>query len=180
MPGHSFTQLQHVAGERLGSSGVHVMHSQQQSWLSTSLACTCWPTDSQLALPAALMFDMPCWTPDSSCDGHKASACRLAEGRQPWSGRDMQPAAELAEHESGVHALDCCPQGLTAAAGTEQGTVALWDLRSSSLSSQVHVLQRLMYLLRGQAASHIQGGQAASQIQGRLAGQKCKAPSLPL
>ena len=65
------------------------------------------------------------------------AACRLAEGRQPWAAQYAQPEAELAEHEAGVHALDCCPQGATAAVGTEQGAVALWDLRSCTLASQV-------------------------------------------
>ena len=63
---------------------------------------------------------------------------RLAEGRHPWAaGQTAQPEAELADHESGISALDASSQGDMAVVGTEQGTVALWDLRSSSLTSQV-------------------------------------------
>ena len=62
---------------------------------------------------------------------------RLGEGRQPWRpGQLAQPEAELADHESGLSALDVAPQGDAAVAGTEQGTVALWDLRSLSLTAQ--------------------------------------------
>ena len=61
----------------------------------------------------------------------------MAEGRQPWSPEQLaQPQAELADHESGISALAASPHGDAAVAGTEQGTVALWDLRSSALTSQ--------------------------------------------
>jgi hypothetical protein len=59
------------------------------------------------------------------------------DGRQPWGSRLSQPAAELAEHESGVWALSASAEGAAVATGTEEGCVALWDLRCSRVVWQV-------------------------------------------
>jgi WD40 repeat protein len=55
----------------------------------------------------------------------------LSEGRAPWLSRVPSASAdEVGSHESGVWALDVLAHANLVASGTDDGTVAVWDLRS--------------------------------------------------
>lgn len=57
----------------------------------------------------------------------------LAEARAPWSTGLSLPTAELRDFDSGVWALAADPWGgPLLATGTEEGVVALWDLRAAA------------------------------------------------
>jgi WD40 repeat protein len=53
----------------------------------------------------------------------------VSEGRQPWSSTLPLPSSELAL-ESGVWALSSSASGQLLVTGTDEGTVAAWDLRT--------------------------------------------------
>jgi hypothetical protein len=54
----------------------------------------------------------------------------VAEGRQPWDSSLPLAAAELRDFESGVWAVAGSGSGQLVVAGTEEGAVSAWDLRS--------------------------------------------------
>ena len=64
-------------------------------------------------------------------------ACSMAEGREPWGGAPVLPSLEIGDHEAGIWALSVDRQGSTLVTGTEDGSVAAWDLRSRSCIWQV-------------------------------------------
>ena len=64
-------------------------------------------------------------------------ACSVAEGREPWGGAPVLPSLEIGDHEAGIWALAADGQGRTLVTGTEDGSVAAWDLRSRACIWQV-------------------------------------------
>ena len=61
----------------------------------------------------------------------------MAEGREPWGGTPVLPSLEIGDHEAGIWALSADGQGRTLVTGTEDGSVAAWDLRSRACIWQV-------------------------------------------
>ena len=61
----------------------------------------------------------------------------MAEGREPWGGAPVLPSLEIGDHEAGIWALSADGQGRTLVTGTEDGSVAAWDLRSRACIWQV-------------------------------------------
>ena len=64
-------------------------------------------------------------------------ACSVAEGREPWGGAPVLPSLEIGDHEAGIWALSVDGHGRTLVTGTEDGSVAAWDLRSRACIWQV-------------------------------------------
>lgn len=71
-----------------------------------------------------------------SCWGHVRS---VAEGRAPWGGQPVLPAAELSDHDAGIWALSADERGRLIVSGTEEGVVTAWDMRSRQAAWQVCV-----------------------------------------
>jgi WD40 repeat protein len=54
----------------------------------------------------------------------------VSEGRQPWASTLPLPVTQLEGLDSGVWAIAAAPSGQLLVAGTEEGTVHAWDLRT--------------------------------------------------
>lgn len=70
----------------------------------------------------------------------KADICSLAEGREPWGGAPVLPSLEIGDHEAGIWALSADLQGRTLVTGTEDGSVAAWDVRGRTCIWQVSIM----------------------------------------
>lgn len=53
----------------------------------------------------------------------------LEEGRHPWHSDTVWPSIEIADHDSGVWAMDVSSDGNLVISGTDEGNIAVWDLR---------------------------------------------------
>lgn len=76
------------------------------------------------------------------------SACSVAEGREPWGGAPVLPSLEIGDHEAGIWALSADPQGRTLVTGTEDGCVAVWDVRGRTCIWQVSLHHQLLFWCR--------------------------------
>ncbi|GMH42025.1 hypothetical protein BSKO_09944 [Bryopsis sp. KO-2023] len=54
----------------------------------------------------------------------------LSEGRHPWESAPLFPVVEIADHESGVWAMDFSNDGNVVVTGTDEGDISAWDLRT--------------------------------------------------
>ncbi|CAK0760340.1 hypothetical protein CVIRNUC_002763 [Coccomyxa viridis] len=85
-----------------------------------------------------------CAAPDSIISASWDCSVKLwsvAEGREPWGGTPVLPSLEIGDHEAGIWALSADGQGRTLVTGTEDGSVAAWDLRSRACIWQAAVSQ---------------------------------------
>jgi WD40 repeat protein len=71
----------------------------------------------------------------------------VSEGRQPWCSTLPLPSSELAL-ESGVWALSSSASGQLLVTGTDEGTVAAWDLRTQQQIWATQVRACLLACLR--------------------------------
>lgn len=95
------------------------------------------------------------WLPQAACliclmDMALSSAypaCRLEEGRQPWSTSCPVASSDIDDHVSGIWAMACDAMHDCLVSGTEEGVLTRWDLRWNKPAWQVCSIHSIPFII---------------------------------